>query len=259
VVAFSVLSLNLRFGLADVGRNAWENRKDGVLQLFRSQQADFIATQEVNDFQAEFLAKNLPAYGYIGKRSPAPSFWQDNILFFRRSIPCLDQKHFFLSETPGSPSRSFGSRFPRQGTLGLFELQGKPVICINTHFDFEPPAQLGAAHVIKEQMGRQWKDVPAVLMGDFNATPDSACYRWLTGQRDGSETGMDFQETFKEPYPSTFHRFTGKPVAGYIDWILFRGLLRLKACRVLEAAVGATYLSDHFPVKAEFELLDVGC
>ena len=31
----SVLSLNLRFGLADDGPNAWEHRKESIVKLFR--------------------------------------------------------------------------------------------------------------------------------------------------------------------------------------------------------------------------------
>jgi endonuclease/exonuclease/phosphatase family metal-dependent hydrolase len=252
VEELSVLSLNLRFGLADDGPNAWEHRKAHVLSFFQEQRPDLIATQEANHFQIDYLAENLPGYAYIGKRLPAPTFWQDNVLFYRRSLVCREQISFFLSATPKVPSRSFGSRFPRQGTLGLFYLEGRPVICIDTHFDFDVPAQMGASRVIKQHLVAYSQEIPVILMGDFNATPDSPCYRWLTGAPDGRENGLGFRETFTEPYPSTFHRFTGEPVAGYIDWILFRGPLRMKECRVGQASVDGTFLSDHFPVIAVF-------
>jgi endonuclease/exonuclease/phosphatase family metal-dependent hydrolase len=250
----SVLSLNLRFGLADDGPNSWKFRKESVVKLFKGQHPDFIATQEANHFQVDFLAQNLPDYKYIGRRIPAPEFWQDNILFYRKPIVCKKQVHFFLSATPYVPSRSFGSRFPRQGTLGLFHVNGLPLICVNTHFDFDTPAQMGAARVIKEQLGSYGNDTAAILMGDFNATPESPCYRWLTGKEVDGERGLDFRETFTMPYPSTFHRFTGEPIAGYIDWILFRGPLQLKACNALLEAVDDIHPSDHYAVKAVFEL-----
>ena len=250
----SVLSLNLRFGLADDGPNAWDYRKENVVKLFRRQGPDFIATQEANHFQIDFLAENLPEYGYIGKRHPAPKFWQDNILFYRKTIVCKDDVHFFLSQTPDIPSRSFGSRYPRQGTLGLFYLKGQSLICIDTHFDFETPAQVGAARVIKEQLASYSDEIPTILMGDFNATPESLCYRWLTGKEVDGGNGLDFNETFTTPYPSTFHRFTGEPTGGYIDWILYRGPVRLIACEALQGPVDGTYPSDHFPVKAVFDL-----
>jgi endonuclease/exonuclease/phosphatase family metal-dependent hydrolase len=253
VKEISVLSLNLRFGLADDGPNGWEYRKESVAKLFQRQRPDFIATQEANSFQVDFLADNLSDYGYIGRRSPAPRFWQDNVLFYRKPIVCKAYVHFFLSETPYIPSRSFGSRFPRQGTLGFFLVGGRSLVCIDTHLDFETPAQMGAARVIKEKLALYPEDTAAVLMGDFNTTPESPCYRLLTGKEVDSETGLAFKETFTRPYPSTFHRFTGKPIAGYIDWILYRGPLQLKACRVLQASVDNIHLSDHYPVEAIFE------
>jgi endonuclease/exonuclease/phosphatase family metal-dependent hydrolase len=251
----SVLSLNLRFGLADDGPNAWEHRKESIVKLFKKHGPDLIATQEANDFQVDFLAKSLSEYSYVGRRQPAPEFWQDNILFYRKTILCQSHLHLFLSETPHIPSRSFGSRFPRQATFGLFHVDGQPLICINTHFDFENPAQMGAARLIKKQLASYNREIPTILMGDFNATPESPCYRWLTGKEADGEKGLSFSETFKVPYPSTLHRFTGKPRGGYIDWILYRGgPLRLRACEALKEPVDGIYPSDHFPVRALFEL-----
>jgi len=250
----SVMSLNLRFGLADDGPNGWECRKASVLKLFQSQQPDFIATQEANDFQIDFLADNLSGYAYIGRRMPAPKFWQDNILFYQRSIRCKEQVQFFLSETPLIPSRSFGSQFPRQGTLGLFHIDNRALVCINTHFDFETPAQMGAARVLKEQLASFPGEIPAIVMGDFNATPDSPCYQWFIGKEVDGEKGLHLEETHRSPYPSTFHHFTGEPTGGYIDWILYRGPLQLKGCEVLHDQVDGIYPSDHYPVKAVFQL-----
>ena len=255
----SVLSLNLRFGLADDGPNAWDYRKESVVKLFEKQDPDFIATQEANHFQIDFLAENLLEYAYIGRRRPAPEFWQDNILFYRKTITCKDDVHFFLSQTPYIPSRSFGSRYPRQGTLGVFHFNGQPLICIDTHFDFETRAQIGAARVIKEQLALFDDEIPTILMGDFNAVPESPCYQWLTGIDVDGELGLNFSETFEKPYPSTLHRFTGEPVGGYIDWILYRGPLRLGACEVLQGPVDGTYPSDHFPVTASFDLTSRRC
>lgn len=250
----SVLSLNLRFGLADNGPNAWEYRKESVVKLFRRQDPDFIATQEANNFQIDYLAENLSEYNYIGRRHPAPVFWQDNILFYRKAIPCKADIHFFLSQTPYIPSRSFGSQFPRQATLGLFHFNSQSLICIDTHFDFATPAQMGAARVIKEILALYDDEISTILMGDFNCTPESFCYQWLMGKEVNGESGLAFNETFKTPYPSTLHGFTGEPTGGYIDWILFRGPLRLRACEVLQGPIDGICPSDHFPVTAIFDL-----
>lgn len=249
-----VMSLNLRFGLADDGPNAWVHRKGSVVKLFMQHDPDFIATQEGNRFQIDFLADALHQYNYVGRRDPAPAFWQDNILFYKNTIACKKHSRFFLSETPTVPSRSFGSRFPRQATLGLFDLNGKSLICLNTHFDFAPPAHMGAARVISRQLAAHDDRIPVILLGDFNTTPESLCYQWFTGKSRDHQDRLDFKETFQAPYPKTHHQFTGEPARGYIDWILYRGDIRLIDCRVLLEPVSGIYPSDHFPVMAVFEL-----
>jgi endonuclease/exonuclease/phosphatase family metal-dependent hydrolase len=113
---------------------------------------------------------------------------------------------------------------------------------------------MGAARVIKEQLDSYSDEIPTILMGDFNATPETLCYKWLTGQEVDGEVGPCFSETFTPPYPGTLHRFTGKPTGDYIDWILFRGPLRLHRCHVLQEPIEGVYPSDHFPVGADFEL-----
>jgi endonuclease/exonuclease/phosphatase family metal-dependent hydrolase len=95
---------------------------------------------------------------------------------------------------------------------------------------------------------------PTILLGDFNATPESRCYQWLTGKAVNGEKSPGFRETFEAPYPGTHHGFTGKTTGNYIDWILYRGPLQLMTCEVLQQPVDGIHPSDHFPVKAVFEL-----
>jgi len=251
---FSVISFNIRFGLADDGMNKWINRKHAVARLFQEYHADFISVQELNDFQIEFLDKLLPEYHYIGVHKPAPDFWQNNVIFHRNTVECINKQHFFLSETPYQPSKSWGSKWPRQCTIGQYKIGFSEFICINTHFDFKELAQRKSAQLIWRKITSHFQDVPAILMGDFNAEPDSKTYRWLTGQIDETmDTLPDFKETFQKPYPGTFHRFTGKPITGLIDWILYRGDLRLKKCLVIKDSFAGMFPSDHFPVMAYFE------
>ena len=78
----SVLTLNLRFGLADDGPNSWQYRKKVFPHLFEKYRPDFIGFQEANDFQTDFLNEMLTEYDFIGKRSPSPFFWQDIIMSY---------------------------------------------------------------------------------------------------------------------------------------------------------------------------------
>ncbi|MFO7553901.1 MAG: endonuclease/exonuclease/phosphatase family protein [Desulfobacterales bacterium] len=248
-----VLTLNLRFGLADDGPNDWRHRKKGFPSLFEKYRSDFFGFQEANDFQIDFLDHLLTDYDYIGKRSPSPSFWQSNILFFKKSWTCIYHEHFFLSPTPSVPSRFMKSLWPRQCTIGMFKTERRQVICVNTHFDFDVSVQIQSANLILDRLSHFPDDVPVILMGDFNSPPFSPCYNIFTGQEDTSSGNAGyFKDAFKKPFTGTHHGFTGNTNGDHIDWILFRGKITLENSWVILDTFQNMYLSDHFPLCAEF-------
>jgi len=249
----SVLTLNLRFGLADDGPNDWRHRKKGFPSLFEKYRSDFFGFQEANDFQIDFLDHLLTDYDYIGRRSPSPSFWQSNILFFKKSWDCIHHEHFFLSPTPSVPSRFMKSLWPRQCTIGMFKTERRQVICVNTHFDFDVSVQIQSANLILDRLSHLPEDVPVILMGDFNSPPFSPCYNIFKGQEDTSSGNAGyFKDAFKKPFTGTHHGFTGNTNGDHIDWILFRGKITLKNSWVILDTLQNMYLSDHFPLCAEF-------
>ena len=169
----SVLTLNLRFGLASDGPNSWMYRKDYCPLFFEKYSKDFIGLQEVNDFQTDFINEVLTDYNFIGKRSPAPSFWQNNIIFYKKPWECIYYEHFFLSPTPIIPSRLRNSRWPRQCTVGMFKNNGRELIFVNTHFDFNTLVQLESTKIILKRLAQLPSELPAIIVGDFNSTPSS--------------------------------------------------------------------------------------
>jgi len=252
---FSVLTLNLRFGLAEDGANNWRYRKKGFRPFLDKYRTDFIGFQESNDFQIDFLHNILTEYNYIGKRSPSPSFWQNNVIFYRKNWHCIHHEYFFLSPTPSVASRFLKSLWPRQCTVGMFKTDRRQVICINTHLDFDVSVQVESAKLILNRLSSLPEDIPAILMGDFNSAPFSPCYNIFTA-RNKKERGKEnyFKNAFKEPFTGTHHGFTGITDTGPIDWILFRGNLTSKNSKVIRDTFNNIYISDHFPLCAEFEL-----
>ncbi len=251
----SILTLNLRFGLAQDGPDDWQMRKKSLRDLLGQYAADFAGFQEANDFQIDYLADALPDYGYIGRRIPAPAFWQSNVIFFRKGWQCVHGDHFFLSPTPDIPSRFRDSRWPRQCTVGMFQRGGDRVICINTHLDFDPAVQAASVRIILERISGLPAEVPVILFGDFNAKPGSACHRILTGNAPERPSGTRiFQDVFCRPYPATYHGFTGKTDGDHIDWILYNGALAPTSCAAIQQVFDGRYPSDHYPLFATFDL-----
>lgn len=252
---FSVLTFNLRFGLADDGLHSWPFRRKAFPELFAAHRTDFICLQEANDFQSDYIADLLPEYAYIGQRTPAPPYWQNNLIFYKKEWQCVQKEHFYLSATPTIPSAFPASRWPRQCTLGTFARGTVRLICINTHFDFDVVVRVKSARLIMERLSLLPEDIPAVLTGDFNAVPFSPCYRIFTGFDPCPVHGTAvFKNAFDKPFPGTHHGFSGRVDGNHIDWILYRGDILPQWAGVIRETFAGMYPSDHFPVAAVFRL-----
>jgi endonuclease/exonuclease/phosphatase family metal-dependent hydrolase len=249
---FSLMTVNVRFGLADgEGPHRWENRKQAFAPLLTARRPDFIAMQEVNHFQAAYFQSLLPDYGVIGGRTPAPPFWQDVLIFYRRDWRCLKQDRFFLSRTPDVPSRMVDSRWPRQCVMGRFRNDRQDITCVNTHFDFADQVQQQSARIILDRLSGFSPDpAPQLLTGDFNARPGDGCHRLLT--EPGDLTADPFVDAFAGGHSGTVHKFTGCPVGDQVDWILWRHGLELSEKKIITDRFDGIYPSDHFPVYAAF-------
>ncbi len=251
----SVFTLNLRFGLADDGPNSWEYRKKSFPALLKKYLCDFMNFQEVNDFQGNFLKKQLSGYHSIGERYPAPRFWQNNLVFYQNQWQCIQWEHFFLSATPDVPSRSPDSRWPRQCTIGLFRRADKGIILINTHFDFDERVQVESAQYIMRRLAKYPSHIPAILAGDFNCRPSQPCHRVFTAEDRDLAVSDDrfFKPVFDAPYPGTHHGFSGNAGEGQIDWIMYSGDIKPVKWGVVREKFAGVYPSDHFPLFAVFE------
>lgn len=248
---FRVMTLNLRFGLAHDGPNAWPHRKKAFPPLFSSYPADLYCFQEANDFQLKELTAWLPGHRPIGIRHPAPRFWQHNPIYAPISWHVLHWERLYLSPTPEIPSRQRTSKWPRQCTIGHFSHDGGDVICINTHFDFAPETQQENARIIARRLERYPAATPCLLVGDFNAGPGGACHRLLTGGQ--WMPGRRLRSAFGSKPPGSFHGFSGTTSGKHIDWILVDRGLRVVSARAVTQAVDGIYPSDHFPVLAAVE------
>jgi endonuclease/exonuclease/phosphatase family metal-dependent hydrolase len=250
---FSVITLNMRFGLADDGLNSWQYRKECFPSFLEKYEVDFFGFQEVNDFQIDFLNKILTEYRFIGRQHNSPPFWQNNIIFYKKSWTCIYQDYFFLSPTPDVPSRFRKSVWPRQCTIGLFKNRDRKLVCVNTHFDFDSSVQIESAKIIMRRLANMPPVAPVILVGDFNAIPNSPCYNIFTGhdQKVPAEISY-FTNVFKSPFPGTYHGFTGDREGDHIDWILYYGKIVVKDSITLRDTINDLYLSDHFPLYADF-------
>jgi endonuclease/exonuclease/phosphatase family metal-dependent hydrolase len=241
---YSVMTMNIRFGLADDGVNAWQNRKSLFEKLFKRYSTTFMGIQEANHFQTDFLAKTLCDHHFIGLYNPSKELWQSNLVFYHKTWKCLKSRHYFLSSTPDKESKMQDSKWPRQCVIGLFKKKSREIIVATTHFDFIESVQKKSASLVLRFLDDFPKDCPIIITGDFNSNPDDKAYHVFMAN--------GFAEAFDKQHSTTFHEFAGNATMDHIDWILFRGNTKLLEKKIIMDSFAGHYPSDHYPVIATF-------
>lgn len=134
---------------------------------------------------------------------------------------------------------------------------GRTGTFFNAHLDFLPWAPLRSARILRRVMDMHWDDQLQVLMGDFNAVPRSAAYRYFARALSQSpnpplaDAWLSAEERIGPE--GTFHGGTGRVRwTGRLDRILFRPHIPVERVTTITHRNGEHFPSDHFPVLAEF-------
>lgn len=247
-----LITFNIRYGLAEDGENSWDNRKSLVIERIKSFDPDIIGMQECrDDFQTEFIKDQLREYEFFGVRRAQEgdtALEMAPVLFRKNTFQCLQKGCFWLSDTPNVVgSKSWGAIFPRTATwVNLADIEtDKTFFFLNTHFDYEPSALSGSAHVLMDWIDGNKKNEPVLVTGDFNADKESLAYRHLV------ENGLF--DVYKIAHPSdnsagTFHGYG--QASDPIDWILASDHFEVIDSNVDRYHDGKRFPSDHYPVTA---------
>ena len=251
----SVMSFNIRLPAESDGVDYWETRKPLAVRMLREQQPDVIGLQELVKAQADYLARELPQYAWFGRGREADGGGEHMGVFYRKDrLKVIESGDFWLSDTPDvAGSITWGHPHPRMVTWALFEQRsdGRRFYLFNTHLpyrDEDEAARLKGAQAIARRLATLPDDVPVVLTGDFNTTPDSEVHAVL------ARTLQDAWTTAPrvEGIDATFHGFTGK-ADRRIDWIFVRGA-QLESITSVTTRWNNRYPSDHFPLVATLRL-----
>ncbi len=247
-----VMAFNVRVPVDSDGANAWPNRRDHVVDTLRATDAYIIGTQELHKIQGDYIIDKLPLYSWFGIDRRGGRDDEHMGVFFRRDrLRVVDLGNFWLSDTPQVPgSIRWGHPYPRMVTWGLMEriADGRRFYLLNTHFAYraeDGAARARMANAIAAHVATLPADIPIVLTGDFNATPQEPAYAALTGTLADVWTAA----SDRSGPDATFHGFTGK-AERRIDWVMTRGFEVTRAWTIADARRGR-YPSDHYPVVAD--------
>lgn len=245
-----IMTFNVRYPAQSDGPNIWENRRDLAARMIRRADPDAIGTQELFKRQGDDLVARLPGYRWIGVDRRGGSADEHMGIFYRADRLRVEQwGNFWLSDTPDRVgSVSWGHPLPRMVTWARFvDRTGRRFVMFNTHFPYraeDEAAREKAAQLILRRIPAIAGDLPVVLTGDFNTTPERPAHAILTSVLNDAWDGKAAHGGPAE----TFHDFTGK-ADRRIDWLLSRGFTTRQVRTITEPA-GKPQTSDHFPVLA---------
>ena len=180
--------------------------------------------------QTKKLADGLGYNGYFGK-AVTLDFGNP----FGNALVCrYPLKSVETVIVPDPPKTEKGYYETRCVIKAVVEIDGKDILFLVTHMGLMLGERLNAIKVICDILDST--DMPVILMGDFNNTPDAEEFKPLY------ERLTDTDRTGDYTYPSD------KPIKK-IDYIFYRGL----ECTRLETI--NKVVSDHLPIIAEFNVI----
>lgn len=256
-----VMTFNLRVPV-DESPNTWAERRDRVAALLTTEQPTVLGAQETRYAQVRDIADRLPRrYAWLGQGRHGGSHGDIMAVFydFGRLDP-LEFDHVWLSETPRTVgSISWNANNSRMLTWVRFldRWTNAEFVFVNTHFDhISAVARRHSAQLLREVMTTFPDDLPAIVVGDFNAAAGtSKAWQILTAD----EAMVDTWPTAKKKLTPVYKTFTGyrRLVKGgrRIDWILATPDITTHVAAInTTGASDGQHPSDHLPVQSVLEL-----
>ena len=253
-----VITYNIHSNNPSDGENAWSKRSEQLIALLQFHQPDVFGLQEALIDQIEEIQNKMTKMKWVGvgcddgkkKGEYSPIFYNSE------KYKAVKQGNFWLSETPGKPAIGWDAANNRLCTWIILETDKKDhkFMVLNTHFDNEgsKARSESAKLVLKKIKELNTENLPVILTGCFNMTPDQAPISTISqGMIDargaskklpygpnGTSNGFNFNSTLKDR----------------IDYIFVNDKIEVKRYAVLSDSKDLHYPSDHLPVFVNLEI-----
>ncbi|WP_198146861.1 endonuclease/exonuclease/phosphatase family protein [Maribacter thermophilus] len=253
-----VLTYNIKYDNVNDTVNNWNDRKGDMVRLLKFYSPDIIGMQEVLERQLVYLDESLSQYKAIGvgREDGKKKGEYSPILFNADNLKLLKDNTFWLSETPDKVSIGWDAALERICTYGLFEEVGskKRFWVFNTHFDHKGVlAREKSAELIALKIKEINKDnLPVVLMGDLNRTPETKPIQFLKKELTDGQTAT--KKAFYGP-TGTFSGFDhNKILDERIDYIFVQNFEVNSYQHIDDRMENNKHISDHLPVMAHLTI-----
>lgn len=259
----NVMTFNIRLNTASDSLNAWPYRKDNVAAQILFHDVHLLGVQEALHNQMVDLKERLPQYKFIGVgRDDGKEKGEYSAIFYDTTrLQALQSSTFWLSQTPEVPgSKSWDAAITRIVSWAKFRDRKtkKEFFAFNTHFDhIGKEARRESAKMILQKVASIAGKTPAVVTGDFNATPADEPIQVITDQSNAGHL-VNAKEVSATPHYGPTGTFTGFGPKERdnlpIDYIFLKGPWKVKKHATLSQSWGGRFASDHFAVLAVMAL-----
>lgn len=252
----SFMTYNIRLDVKSDKENSWPNRKDFLVSQISFFSPDIFGIQEGLPHQVNYIYEQIPGYSYIGEGRDGTNRGEYSALYFNTE-KFFTEEHgtFWLSLTPNIVSKGWDAAFPRICTYALFKDKKTEMKfwVFNTHLDhLGRTSRLESAGLILKKINElNTFNFPVILMGDFNAKPNSIPITVLKNTMNDSREVAIQQPFGPEGTFNSFH-FTRIPKKR-IDYIFISkgSEVEVEKYAVLNNSKNNKYPSDHFPIYVE--------
>jgi endonuclease/exonuclease/phosphatase family metal-dependent hydrolase len=255
-----VMTYNIRYLNESDGQDVWSNRSESVIQTIRT--ADIVGLQEVVLAQFQAIQAGTPQmewYG-VGRDDGKEGGEMAPLGFSKERFSRVQYGTFWLSDSPETVGKpGWDAALPRTVTWMLLESKAdsKQFFVFNTHFDHRgSTAREESGKLLASRVDAVAGDLPCIVMGDFNAGPDSIPMLNVMAGR--IVPLHDCRKTSSEPPKGptgTWNGFKEIDLATRIDHILSNDRVQVLTYEVLDPKTKTgRFASDHLPVVVRLSL-----
>ncbi len=254
------MTFNIRYNNPSDSINAWPNRKDKLASQVLYHHPQILGVQEALWDQMQDLAQALPQYKFtgVGRDDGAKKGEFSAIFYDTTRLQLLNSNTFWLSETPEKTgSKGWDAAICRIVTWARFrdKKTKKEFYHFNTHFDHMGKiARRESARLLLQKVAQITGRVPAIITGDFNATPDDEPIRVIMDEQNPLHL-KDAKLLSQTPHygPSgTFNGFKRSETGDQpIDYIFLKGNWTVLQHATISQTWKGLFASDHFSVIAK--------
>lgn len=248
----NLMSYNIKYDNTGDTINNWNDRKSSMVALIQHYDTDIVGIQEGLHRQVTYLDTALPGFSYLGVgRDDGKEKGEYTAIFYKTDkFKVLKTNTFWLSETPDRVSVGWDAALERICTYVLFEdLDTKKQFWVfNTHFDHVgTKARTNSAQLIYKKINEINTDnLPVILMGDLNLTPDTEAIQFL------KKYLTDAMKVSQKPFYGPEGTFNGfkqdRIMKNRIDYIFVKDVNVLSYTHIDDRMPNNKHVSDHLPV-----------